>query len=88
MQKAEQEITGPAFGGLGWAASAFTGAAGQAWTFITDEAAILDADAPPLSQPRPSMALDLAISLAGTLSPLICSSFLENRSCTVALHAD
>lgn len=65
LQRAEQEINGPARGGIGWVASGLAGAAGRAWSYVTDEAAMLDATAPGPLQPRMGLALDMQFRLAG-----------------------
>ena len=48
-------------------ASGFAGAASKAWSYITNEAALADAEAPPPSIPRPSLDIILNVQLQGLL---------------------
>jgi hypothetical protein len=53
-------------GGSGW----FTGVAGRAWSFVTNEAAVLDATGAPPPLPRPKLNLEVQVELQGeTLHP-------------------
>lgn len=74
MDQQRQEELGAAPGseGAGWLASGLAGAAGRAWSYITDEASALDAaTAPPPPTPRVAVALKLHLTLLGTLSPCL-----------------
>lgn len=68
LERAEQEINGTGSGSIGWMAWGIAGAAGKAWSYITDEAAMLDAAAPPPSVARPPMSFQLSLDLPGTSS--------------------
>lgn len=52
----------------GRSASGLAGAAGRAWSYITNEAALADAEAPPPSVPRPSLDITLNLQLQGLFS--------------------
>ena len=77
MERAAQEVYGaPALGGGNWLASGIAGAAGRAWSYITDEATMLDAAAPN-SAARPEIPIELTIDLQGEqhqLHPQLISS--------------
>jgi hypothetical protein len=47
--------------GSGW----FTGVAVRAWSYVTNEAAVLDATGPPPPLPRPNLNLDVQVQLQG-----------------------
>ena len=47
--------------GSGW----FVGAAGRAWSYVTNEAAALDATGPPPPLPKPNLILDVQVELQG-----------------------
>ena len=65
MERAVQEVYGAAeLGGGNWLASGIAGAAGRAWSYITDEAAVLDAEAPNAAA-RSEIAVELTIDLQG-----------------------
>ena len=53
----------------GWLTNVTTGVA-NAWSFITDEAALADVQAPPPSVPRPRPTVSLDLSLTGLPLPV------------------
>ena len=68
MRQAAQEIYGaPAGSGVGWLASGAMSAAGRAWSYVTDEAAVLSA-ANSVAAVKPRMAVGLTVSLKGAES--------------------